>query len=247
MENTTTQTEQTTSEATSTTETKAGNIQENTGEWFLAEGVQGTGERPDYFMDKYTSLSDQAKGYKELQQKFGAFSGSPDEYSMSEGTEYNSEHPILAEIQTFGKENNLSNEGYNNLVNVLLENEKANIADMEAQAVEVKTALGENANERLQNIDDFVGANMQLDDNLKGLVDMAKEQPGGVELLEAFIGMSKKTGPASEQVAAPMKTYNKDELSKMQFAKDDYGNRKMNDSAYRKMVEDYHAKLIAQG
>ena len=195
---------------------------------------------------KYNTVSELEKGYENLHTKFGSFSGSPDEYSLTEGTEINSEHPILAEIQTFDKENNLSNAGYQNLVNVLLNNERANEADMQTQSDQVKKDLGANANERIQNIDDFVNANLEVDDRTKGLIDLAKDQPGGVELIEAFIGMTKKTPIASEQVVAPVKTYNKEELHKMQFAMDEYNNRKMNDPAYRKQVEEYSAKLLAQ-
>ena len=253
MENTTTQTEQTASSETTASETttqtaEAGNVKPDTGEWYLAEGVQGTGEKPEYFLsDKYASLSEQAKAYPESQKRFGSFTGAPDEYSIAEGVELNAEHPILESIQSFGKENNLSNEGYNNLVNVLLENEKAIEADQQAQTEQVKKDLGPNANERIQNVDDFINANLEANNDMKGLIDLAKGQPGGVELIEAFIGMTKKTGLASEQVAAPMKTYSKEELNTLQFADDSYGNRKMNDNAYRKMVEDYSAKLLAQG
>lgn len=235
MENTTTQnTEQTqsTAPAESTTVTDNG---------------ESTEQVTTYVNGKFKSVSELEKSYESLHQKFGSFSGSPEEYSMSADTEYNSEHPILAEIQSFGKENNLSNEGYQNLVSVLLNNEKANVEAQEAQALQVKTDLGANANERLQNIDDFLGANIEVSDSMKDLISQAKDQPGGVELLEAFIGMSKKTAPASEQVAAPIKTFSKDELQKMQFAKDDYGERKMNNPSYRKLVEEYHGKLIAQG
>lgn len=232
--NTTTQTEQTSQSASteSTTVTDTG---------------ESTEQVTKYANGKYTSVSELEKGYENLQSKFGSFSGSPDEYSLAEGTEINNEHPILAEIQAYGKENNLSNEGYQNLVNVLLNNERANQEDMQAQSDQVKKDLGANANERIQNIDDFINANLEVDDRTKGLLDLAKDQPGGVELIEAFIGMTKKTTLASEQVAAPVKTYNKEELHKMQFAMDEYKNRKMNDPSYRKKVEDYSAKLLAQG
>jgi len=236
VENTTTQTEQATSTesaSTEATETATTSTEQEIATSF-ANG-------------KYKTISDLENGYDNLQKKLGSFVGAPDEYSITEGTEHNSEHPILAQIQSFGKENNLSNEGYNNLVNVLLESEKANEAEYQTQVEQVKKDLGPNANERIQNVTDFVNANMELDDNMKGLIETAKETQGGVELLEAFIGMSKKTGPASEQVVAPIKTYNKDTLNQMQFAKDDYGNRKMNDPDYRKQVEDYHANLLAQG
>ena len=231
MENTTTQAEQTTTDTSANTESTT-----------VTDNGESTEQVTTYMNGKYKSVSELEKGYENLHSRFGSFTGSPDEYSMSEGTEFNSEHPILAEIQKYGKENNLSNEGYNSLVNVLLDNEKANIEAQEAQTVQVMKDLGPNANERVQNITDFVNANMELNEGMKGLIDQAKDQPGGVELIEAFIGMTKKTGPASEQVAAPMKTYNKEELHKMQFANDEYGNRKMNDAAYRKQVEDYSAK-----
>jgi len=213
----------------------------------VTDSGESTEQITKYANGKYNSVSELEKGYENLQSRFGSFNGAPDEYSMSEGTEYNNEHPILAEIQTFGKENNLSNEGYQNLVNVLMDNERTNIEAQEAQAVQVKKDLGTNANERLQNIDDFLNANMESSDDMKALIGQAKDSPGGVELIEAFIGMTKKTAPASEQDVVPIKTFNKDELHKMQFAKDEYGNRKMNDASYRKQVEDYHAKLIAQG
>lgn len=236
-----TQTEQTsTGEATASTETTETTSTEQTSQTTEQEIATS------FANGKYKTISDLEKGYENLHKKFGSFSGAPEEYSVSEGTEIDTEHPLLANIQSFGKENNLSQEGYQSLVDVLVENEKAFQADLETQKQEVLKGLGENASERMKNIDDFVGANMQLDDNLKGLIDMAKEQPGGVELLEAFIGMSKKTAPASEQVTAPIKTYSRDELNKLQFAKDDYGNRKMNDPQYRKMVDEYTAKLLEQ-
>ena len=166
---------------------------------------------------------------------------------MTEGTEYNAEHPLFQELQTYGKDNNMSNEGYQKLTEILLNNEKTNVEAHNEQVAQVKKDLGANANERLQNIDDFIGANMQANDSMQELIGKAKDMPGGVELIEAFIGMSKGTSPASEQVAAPIKTYSKDELHKMQFAMDEYGSRKMNDASYRKQVEEYHSKLIKQG
>jgi len=231
----TTTTESASTEATTTTDPTA------------EQQTEVQAAKRTYVNGKYDSDDKLEEGYTNLASKFGAFVGAPDEYSIAEGTELNNEHPLLESIQSFGKENNLSNEGYQKLIGVLLENEKANLAEQQAQTEQVMKDLGPNATERVKNIDDFVSANLELNDDTKGLIDLAKQQPGGVELLEAFIGMSKKTGPASEEVAAPLKSYSKDELHKLQFAKDDYGNRKMNDPSYKKMVDEYTAKLLAQG
>ena len=217
-----------------------------------ADNSQGTEEEiqevaTSFVNGKYNSVSALEEGYTNLASKFGSFTGSPEEYSMGEEVEYNKEHPLFSQLEEYGKENNLSNEGYQKLVNVLLDNERTNIATQEAEVAEVMKNLGDNAPARIQNIDDFVNANMQVDESMKDLINEAKEQPGGVEMLEAFIAMSKKTPPASEQVAAPIKSYSKDELHNMQFAMDEYGNRKMNDPSYRRKVENYHANLIKQG
>ena len=195
---------------------------------------------------KYNSVSDLEKGYENLQSRFGSFTGAPEAYTTPEGTDLNVEHPLLESLQSFGKENNLSDEGYQGLVNVLVENEKAFQEEQSKQAEQVMKDLGPNANDRIKNVEDFVNANLELNDDMKGLIDQAKNQPGGVELLEAFIGMTKKTAPAGQEVATPTKTYNKDELNTLQFATDQYGNRKMNDPAYRKMVDEYTANLLAQ-
>lgn len=46
--------------------------------WVLAEGVQGTGKRPEWFKgDKYGSVADQAKAYVDLEKRFGSFNGAP--------------------------------------------------------------------------------------------------------------------------------------------------------------------------
>ena len=121
MENTTTQTtteNPQSAEATTATESTT-----------VTDAGESTEQVTTYMNGKYKSVSELEKGYENLHKRFGSFTGAPEEYSIAEGTELNAEHPILESIQSFGKENNLSNEGYQNLINVLVENEKANIAD----------------------------------------------------------------------------------------------------------------------
>ncbi len=47
------------------------------GEYYLTEGIKGTGEVPEWLDTKYKSVADQAKGYAELSKKFGGFKGAP--------------------------------------------------------------------------------------------------------------------------------------------------------------------------
>ena len=46
------------------------------GEYYLADGVKGTGDIPEWYKaDKYKSVAEQAKAYPELLSKFGGFTG----------------------------------------------------------------------------------------------------------------------------------------------------------------------------
>lgn len=209
---------------------------------------QATEQVTTYANGKYNSVTALEEGYTNLQKKLGSFTGAPEAYEMGEGKDINGDHPLFAELQQYGKDNNLSNEGYNALVDVLVNNEMARAEEMKQQADEVFKALGENGHARVQNIDDFLNANAQLNEDQVALVEQAKGLPGGVELLESFINMSKSSAPAPQEVAAPVQNYTQEKLKEMQFAKDEFGNRKMSaDPAYRKKVEDYHAQLLAQG
>ncbi len=50
--------------------------------WYLAEGHLGSGPRPEYLDSKFVNMQEQAKGYAELEAKFGGHSGAPGEYNL---------------------------------------------------------------------------------------------------------------------------------------------------------------------
>lgn len=60
------------------------------GQWMWTDGVIGNGEKPEWMLDKYSTVEAQAKAYKdadrklgEQNQRLGAFTGSPDKYDFS--------------------------------------------------------------------------------------------------------------------------------------------------------------------
>ena len=82
------------------------------GEYFLTEGIKGSGDAPEWYRaDKYKSIADQAKGYNEIEKRLGGFKGSPkDGYQSPEGVEEND--ALLDELKTFAQETNMSQDAF---------------------------------------------------------------------------------------------------------------------------------------
>lgn len=220
MESTTTQT--TTAPATESTETVASVVGDN------GETVSTT----SYLDGKYKSVSDLENGYKELQssysKKLGAFTGSPEAYELAEGIESNSR---IEALQNWGKENQLSNKALNDIIEMDMATQKT---EMESYITEQKGLLGKEADARINNVSDWVKANVGAD-GIKTLENMLVSAES-VKLFETIIKNSQGTAPAQAPAA---KVVDRDTLNQMRFAKDEFGNRRMSsDPAYR-------AKIIA--
>lgn len=183
-----------------------------------------------YLDGKYKSVSDLEKGYRELQssysKKLGAFEGAPEAYELAEGIEPNSR---IEALQEWGKENQLSNKALNEIIQMDMEKQQAEIAEYIANE---KAQLGSNADARLQNVTDWAKANFG-EDAIGPLGDMLTSAEG-VKLFEKIIKASQGTAPAPSQ---PAQKLDAEQIRQMRFAKDEYGNRRMSsDPAYRAKV-----------
>ena len=176
---------------------------ETTTPWYVSEGVEGTGDKPEFLQDKYKSLTDQAAAYPELASKFGGFTGAPDDYELSfpdgvEG-EWVDEDPMMDNFKSWAKENNLNQDGFTNLLHMYVQNEFDNQGqDRESELA----AIGDNAQSRLQNINDFAKANLSEED-YQGIL-AATTTAQGVKAIEALIQQTRgyKIPDASEHVDA---------------------------------------------
>lgn len=157
-------------------------------EYFLAEGIKGTGETPEWYKaDKYQSVAEQAKAYTELEKKFGGFKGAPkDGYSAPEGVE--KDDALLAELTEFAKDTNMSQEAYGRAWELLTAQEQA-VEEVTAEQEMAK--LGDNATQRLKNVEGFLKNNLDADTytQVQDLVTTAES----VQLVEAIV---KATVPA---------------------------------------------------
>ena len=206
--------------------------QEQPTEEVVATVTDGDKETETSYLDgKYKSVSALEDGYRELNktfsQKLGTFQGSPEEYAYNEGLN------AIPELEEWGRENQLNNDGLNGLVE--LQNTLSQRADEEYQN-QIKTeieSLGDNAKERIANITDFLSAN-----KIEGIDPTTA---AGFESLEKLIAMTKTPAP---QTAPTAQTVDLDAIKQMRFAKDEYGNRKMSsDPEYRARVLKLEAQL----
>lgn len=158
------------------------------GEYFLTEGIKGTGELPEWFKaDKYKSIADQAKAYTELEKRFGGFKGAPkDGYSVPEGIE--PDDALFAELKTFAEDTNMSQDAFDRAWDLLQAQSEA----VEEVSLETEMAkLGDNATGRIKHVEQFMKNNLDPEtyERLRYAVNSAES----VELVEALI---KSTAPA---------------------------------------------------
>lgn len=211
--------------------------------WMFAEGVAGEGDVPEWFKgDKYKTVSAQAEAYKDLEGKFGSFTGAPDEFTVAvsdelkeKGVDISAEHPLVASALEFAKDSNMNQEGFSKMMNLVGMYELANQEAQESFRADELKALGDNAQSRVDNIAKWGQAN--LDENLfGGLADMVKTSES-VKTIERLISMTRSApmSPDNVQVPSPVSSA---EVMAMQFEEDKYGNRRINtDAAFRAEYE----------
>ena len=129
------------------------------GEYYLTDGIKGTGEVPEWLDTKYKSVADQAKGYAELSKKFGGFKGAPkDGYTPPEGIE--SDDALYQELEAFATKTNMSADAFGEAWELL------SAQDYAAQAVDQEeelSKLGDNAQERIKTVEGFMKNNLDAE------------------------------------------------------------------------------------
>ena len=210
-----------------------------------SQGTETTEDRtPTSYMEgRYNSITELEAGvttaekryedYRSMNDKrFGSFVGSPDEYTMNEGLEASDS------LQAYARENQFSNDALNGLVEHYNEDMTAR---NDAYSSEQREALGADVDARLNNVQDWAKANLSADvmDSFESIITSAKS----VEMIEQIMKINSGTAPA--QVQAPRTVVDKDTLSQMRFAKDEFGNRRMStDKDYRAKVNAMSKELI---
>tara|TARA_R110000822_G_scaffold12662_8_gene45605 strand:- start:2672 stop:3388 length:717 start_codon:yes stop_codon:yes gene_type:complete len=152
------------------------------GEYFLSDGIKGTGETPEWLnTEKYKSVAEQAKGYAELSKRFGGFKGAPkDGYSLPEGVE--KDDALYQELEAFATKNNMNGDAFTEAWELL--STQGQVAEQYNQEAEL-SKLGDNAQQRIKTVESFMKNNLDADtyEKARGLVNNAET----IELVEMLV------------------------------------------------------------
>jgi hypothetical protein len=186
--------------------------------------------RPDWLSDKYKSVEDQAKAYNDMQTQFtrktddlraevrdeavaeyGKTIGVPnsaDDYAYPDGVTA-PEGDLDGDLRSWAKENNVSPDGFQKLVNdVWMKTQPDHAAE--------KAALGEGADARLDKLNKWVTSN--VDEVHFGSVGRIMQTADGVKFMEAMAGKLAPKGFAPDGGGPPASAQPKtrDQIREMQ-------------------------------
>lgn len=143
-------------------------------EWFYADGVKGTGDRPEFFRhDKYKNLGEQARAYVEAEKKIGELTTqlkaatpatAPAEYKLPDlaelggDMEWNKNDPLLGKAFEVAKAHKLPQEVFTALAKDVIVPLIRNYELLDIG--QEKTLMGERADERLNTVTDWAKRNL---------------------------------------------------------------------------------------
>lgn len=219
--------------------------------WYLSEGVGGAGEVPDWFKsDKYKTADEQAKAYTALEQRFGAFTGAPEDgvykINMPEGIagNFDTEHQLFQDLNKWAAESQLSQPAYDNVIGMLARYEASMMPDMG----EIKKELGENADARITSASQWAKSNL-TDVEYQAFRDAQTGTNAAAvfKVVEAVIAKTRQVAmpKPGEDVPGAVAT-GLEEINAMQAKLGEDGKRLYEtDSKYRKMVEEKRFAFMA--
>lgn len=133
---------------------------ENSGEappstnWFWDENTPGQGDRPQFLPEKYKSVADVAKAYKELESRLGT---APKEYDFSKGQGWiEPDYEPFQEMAEFARSKHVPQE----VMDKFLDSVGLYLDEFRTDMGEEKAKLGEKATERLQILNNWAKSNL---------------------------------------------------------------------------------------
>jgi len=217
-------------------------IEEMTEPWYLSDGLEGVGDAPEWFKkEKYKSVAEQAKAYTELEKKFGEVKGAPkDGYDFSpfEDAGIDKDDPFIKHFSETFKELNLTQEGFNRVIQEFYEVQKGIVETSTAEEME---KLGSDAKQVVTKVDTWI--NNTFDEStaqtIKSWVSTAEDMKA-LQAIQAF--QPKSEIPLGNSVNyTPFETYEEvknEKVGNWQRYQDDEGYR----NALSKRLQDAYIR-----
>ena len=216
-------------------------------------------QKYDFVKDKYRTdgrtedeaMTEQAKAYAEVEKRLGGFTGAPDAYEVSlseelteQGFVMDTEDPLFIQFSEMAKENGMNNDVFNSVIGAFAMSEMAKEAAAE-ESMKAELATLDNSEARMDNITKYLSANVDQDTFAE--FENTTFTAGLVKVFESIITSEQpSTMSPNDTNASPAMSM--DEIKGLQFALDEYGNRKMSsDPQYRKHVEGLIANAYPGG
>ena len=222
--------------------------------WTWSENIQGEGDKPDWFMDsKYKSVEEQAKAYPELQNKFGGFTGSPEEYSLDlpedinlpdgVGIDINKDDPLMEAALTFAKDSNMSQDNFTQMLSMYAEAQGRDYIDPTAHVNAQKEILGDDADTRITALTNWAKAN--LDEGTFELFSRVSTSADSILLTEHLVNMVRPSSvPDVNTLTQQTRGSLTQELTDLRGEKDDNGKLKwLSDTSHRAKIEQLQRQL----
>jgi hypothetical protein len=173
------------------------NTGESTGEsanepqYYYADGVPGKGNRPDYLIEKYKTVEEQAKAYKNSLQIIGrakqleSIIGAPEQYEIPDNLK---ENPNVVKLAEMSKKYGFNQEFFNESLGFFKEAQEKALANRQAEVAK----LGDNAEERVKITSQWVKNNFKPE-----VFNALKSIPFKAEVFEFFEGVKSMTTQTS--------------------------------------------------
>ncbi len=148
--------------------------------WYWDENTPGSGERPQFLPEKYKSVADVAKAYKELESRLGT---APKEYDFSKGEAWiEPDYEPFQEMAEFAKSKHVPQE----VMDKFLDTVGTYLDEFRTDINEEKAKLGEKASERLQLLNNWAKSN--LSEKSFNALTMGMRTADQIEALEELRG-----------------------------------------------------------
>jgi hypothetical protein len=155
-------------------------------DWFIAEGMPGTGPRPDWLEPKFKSVAHLAESYKEMEKRVGYV---PEEYDLSKSKYIDPDYEPFQELKQLAKDKRVPKE----VLDKMVESVDKYMDEFSTDWEEEVKRLGDNAKERVTKVDNWVKATVSKE-SYEALVASVKTAEG-IKALEELRGkaMSENT------------------------------------------------------